>query len=494
MKKITIIFIALCAISLASCKDFLDVKPTNQVSSDASISTPSDAGVLMNAIMRMMCNGAYYGRTFIMYGDAKGGDLAIESQGRGLSDLYAFNHYATSGSYSDFWTYLYNITMQLNTVILNIDKMVAAGNTTAVLKNYQAQALSLRAMVYFDLVRLYGKPYTMDKASYGVPLVLEPLDASAQPTRASVEAVYTQILKDLKDAESLFTAKAKSNGYMNYFANMALQAKVNLYMGNYAAALAAAETVINSGVYTLYANAGWVNSWKSQYGSESIFELAMNAGEADLTTGSLGIYLRTANHGSSAATSQYIISDFYINRLKQDPTDVRFGILTNDRHVQFVPEGRPFGSCYKYSGGLNLEGDGKGNSTAVNIKVIRLSDVVLMAAEAALGANNKDKAASYLNMIRKRAPGLAEATAANVTIDMILDERSKELLCEGHRFFDMMRLNKTVVLNDELIFPSVVIVHRGKTVDRTFPKAILPIPKGEIDANPPIGAQQNPGY
>jgi hypothetical protein len=69
--------------------------------------------------------------------------------------------------------------------------------------------------MYFDLVRLYGKQYNMDKASYGVPLVLEPLDASAQPTRASVEEVYTQILKDLAEAAPLLS-KNKVNGYINY--------------------------------------------------------------------------------------------------------------------------------------------------------------------------------------------------------------------------------------------------------------------------------------
>jgi hypothetical protein len=221
----------------------------------------------------------------------------------------------------------------------------------------------------------------------------------------------------------------------------------------------------------------------------------MIPGEADLTTGSLGIYLRTAFHGSTSAAGQFIVSDYYISRLLEDPTDVRFGVLATDGcNNGLYPNGRAFGSCYKYSGGLNLEGDGKGNSTGVNIKIVRLSDVVLMAAEAALGSGNRDKAADYLNMIRKRAPELEPATSGTVSVDMILDERGKELLAEGHRFFDMMRLNKTVELNDEVMYPAVVMIHRGKTVDRTFSKAILPIPQEEILANPPIEAQQNPGY
>jgi hypothetical protein len=141
-------------------------------------------------------------------------------------------------------------------------------------------------------------------------------------------------------------------------------------------------------------------------------------------------------------------------------------------------------------------GDKGGTASATNIKVIRLSEVYLIAAEAAfnLPTPDKVKAAQYLNEIRKRAPALAPATDATVTIDMIADERSKELFAEGHRFFDMMRWNKSIEFNDDFIFPAVIISHREKIIDRTFYKTILPIPQNEIDANPAIAEQQNPNY
>jgi hypothetical protein len=77
---------------------------------------------------------------------------------------------------------------------------------------------------------------------------------------------------------------------------------------------------------------------------------------------------------------------------------------------------------------------------------------------------------------------------------MIIDEKSKELFAEGQRYFDMIRLNRSIEFNDEFIFPAVQITHRTKTIDRTFPKAILPLPVSETDANPAIKNQQNPGY
>ncbi|MCE5321216.1 MAG: RagB/SusD family nutrient uptake outer membrane protein [Bacteroidales bacterium] len=491
MKKINILLAVLSIVLLSSCEGFLDVKPSNSAAAETSILTAADAKVVINGLMRKMTSSDYYGRNFFMYGDAKGGDFAISSQGRGLDALYTFNHSASSNSYSGFWSQIYHNILQANNLIVNIEKIEADGKGSTVLSECKGQALTARALMYFDLVRLYGKPYTMDKTSYGVPLVLEPLDASAQPTRATVEAVYTQILKDLADAEPILSKLARTtaiNGYINFYANKAIQARVNLTMGRYPEALAAAEAVITSGKYTLYANNNWVSSWSSQFGSESIFELAVYPSEADLLTGSLGYYLmRQAK--KTGAMGWFMASDFYLNRLKEDATDVRWGIMEYDETST-----TRFGSCVKYSGANGL-GD-KGTPSAVNIKVIRLSEMYLIAAESAFSQPTPDKvkASNYLNEIRKRAPALIPSTSTTVTLDMIIDEKSKEFFAEGQRYFDMIRLNKTITFNDDFIKPAVIITHRTVSIDRTFYKAILPISKSEIDANPAIAGQQNPGY
>lgn len=494
MKKINLLLTVLGIVLLSSCEGFLDVKPSNSAAAETSILTAADAKVALNGLMRKMTSSDYYGRNFLMYGDAKGGDFAISSQGRGLDALYTFNHSATSNSFSGFWSQMYHNILQANNIIVNIAKIEADGKGSAALSEYKGQALTARALMYFDLVRLYGKPYTMDKASYGVPLVLEPLDASAQPVRASVEAVYTQILKDLADAELLLTSRtvsAATKPYLNYYSNKAIQARVNLTMGRYPEALAAAEAVITSGKFTLYANDKWVKSWSTQFDTESIFELAVYLSEADLLTGSLGYYLmRQAK--KTGAMGWFMASDYYLNRLKEDATDVRWGIMEADEtSTTLVPR---LGSCVKYSGPDAL-GD-KGSPSAVNVKVIRLSEMYLVAAEAAFSQPTPDyvKASTYLNAIRKRAPLLVPTTSTTVTLDMILNEKSKELFAEGQRYFDMIRLNKTITFNDDFIKPAVIITHRTVSIDRTFYKAILPISKAEMDANPAIASQQNTGY
>jgi starch-binding outer membrane protein, SusD/RagB family len=489
MKKLTIIFTVLGVLLLTSCEDFLDVKPSDSAAAETSITNANDAQIVMNGLMRKMAAADYYGRNFVIYGDAKGGDFAIRSQGRGLDALYSFNHSVSSNNYGGYWSQMYHCILQANNLLLNIKKIEDAGNGTTALSQIKGQALTARALIYFDLVRVYGKPYNMDKTSYGVPLILEPLDASDQPLRATVEQVYTQIMADLTEGAPLLPT-TKKNGFLNYFGNMALQAKVNLFMEKYPEALAAAEIVTSSSLYTLYSNTNWVSSWATAFSSESIFELGIYANEANLGTGSLGYYLlRLAK--VTGASGWFMASDYFLARLNEDPTDIRKGIMDYD-------ESSPtrFGSCLKYVGGSAMLGDKGGVAAATNIKVIRLSEVHLIAAEAALNLPTPDKvkAALYLNNIRKRAPALALATDATVTMDMIADERSKELFAEGHRFFDMMRWNKTIEFNDDFIFPAVIISHREKTIDRTFYKTILPIPQNEIDANPAIAEQQNPEY
>jgi hypothetical protein len=104
MKRLYYLIASACLLLLTSCNSFLDMEPTNASNSESAIATPSDAEVIINGIMRTMTYSSYYGRNFIMYGDAKGGDLTIAAQGRGLDAMYTFNHSATSGTYSGFWT------------------------------------------------------------------------------------------------------------------------------------------------------------------------------------------------------------------------------------------------------------------------------------------------------------------------------------------------------------------------------------------------------
>lgn len=494
MKNIKLILAVVLLLGTTSCKKFLDVTPSNSADANMAVKTPRDAQILINGIMNQMTDVNYYGRNFIMYGEAKGGNMAVYSMGRGLDAMYTFNHSVNSNSYSGFWSQIYYTILETNYLLEQIAKLEANGATG--FNTAKGQALTARALMYFDLVRLYGKQYTDNKASYGVPLVLTRLGFNAKPLRASVDAVYTQIVKDLTEAAPLLP-KTKLNGYINYYGNRGIAARVYLTMGENGLALTAAQEVIAAtSLYKLYSNSEWVDSWKSQYGSESIFELNINPLENDLGTSSLGVYQRNKGVGTTSALGFFYASTPFLTSLNAGGNaDIRRGIMARDES-----SASRLGALYKYSGGTpdgnssssKMPGDkSTANNTAVNIKVVRLSEMYLIAAEASLPTNLLS-AANYLNAIRSRNPALLPATALTVNLDMILEERAKELHGEGHRFFDMMRLNKSITFNDS--FGGLLVSQRPTTIDRTFYKTILPISQGEINANPDIKAQQNPQY
>lgn len=479
------------------------MKPTNQLESSEAIKTAADAQVFMNGIMTRLSSSNLYGCNLFLYGDTKGGDLTIFSQGRGSDGLYSFNHNPSSGSYSGFWTTSYNLILQLNNLLTNIEALEADPNNSEDFSSMKGQAYTIRALTYFNLVRIYGLPYTQYNPSkdYGVPNITEILDASAQPGRATVAENYAQILSDLnKGAEGITkTVSTSTNGYPTYWANRAIAARVYQTMGDNANALAAAEEVINSGKYELYSNEDWAKSWSQQFADESIFELQMLVNENALTTGSIGAYYSRIHHYSSKVGGYFAASDYWLERMAEDPEDVRWSVMAYDENsesydaTEFKGMGDRLGCSYKYFGGVDMPGDGKDDCAATNVKVVRLSEMYLIAAESALALGKAEEAAEYLNAIRKRSPNLEPATAATVTVEMILNEKSKEFFQEGLRYWDRLRHGEKIEFNDEIM--GIDCPHRDKVIDtKSYHKIVLPISTDELNSNPTLRTQQNPGY
>jgi Uncharacterized enzyme of heme biosynthesis len=494
MKKIAILLSLFCALTLTSCEGFLDMAPTNQADSSTCITSEADAQVMLNGLMRKLTGSSLYGNNILLYGDAKSGDFTIYTAGFGGDGLYYFAHTLTGNTYSGFWSSGYNTLLQANNIIVNVKQLIADGDESSTLKDILGEALTVRALLHFDLCRFYGKPYNYENTGYGVPIVTEPVDAAAQPLRNTVAEVYTQVVADLLEAAPLLK-KGKTLGYINYYANQAILGKVYMYMDNFSGALTCFKNVIDSGVYSLYSPSKWVSSWSTQNGSESVFELAIYPNEGDLGGSAIGVYFRKRAHGTSSAYGNFYASTYWKNIMGAN--DVRWGIMEYD-HLYGTVDGGDRSTwkdaCYKYSGDQNLAGDGKSTSTAVNIKVVRLSEVYLLAAEAAFRNGSKDVAAQYLNKIAERDPDRAAWTSATITADEIFNEYRREMLGEGKVFYEAMRQNKTLRYEDDAWGFGTTSTYRTLTVDRTFFRTILPIAEAEINSNPGIGAQQNPGY
>jgi len=229
-----------------------------------------------------------------------------------------------------------------------------------------------------------------------------------------------------------------------------------------------------SGSYALYPHEKYVAAWsvEAKFGSESFFEIANSV---DDTPGrdSWGYLLNWYGYQKGFVTQKYA------EQMLADPGDVRGHLLEENKYA-----GKTVWWLYKLRGT-----DLKTAPLECNNVVLRLSEVYLIAAEAGckLGGDAAVQGLGYLNEIVKRGNPDNEVTMADYTLDRVLDERSKELVGEGHRFFDLLRNGKTIVRKGGYHLPSV-----DEEVDWDFYKCVLPIPEDQFIFSPEM--EQNPGY
>jgi len=488
MKRILLYSILLTAgWSLGACSDsFLERFPSTSLPTPLAINSYKDAITALNGmyygVRGTSSNYQYYGATMWLYGDVRGDDMQAQKMGNRSSLCYEMRY--TLSNAPNMWNIPYDCIRRANNIIAAIEAGKVEDATAAQLDDLVGQALAVRALCHFDLVRLHGKPFTADNgASLGVAIVLEPSDAASVPARKTVAEVYAQVISDLNEAASKLS-KAKNLGCMNYWAAKALLARVYLYKGDNANALSAAQEVISQSPYVLWTRAEYVNAWSKSGNSEMIFELITKATDSWVDRESVGYLL------SESGYADYVMTKKFANFMQEDPNDVRLGVMLRAQTI-----GQPaYGNTLVYLNKFPGRDDYTPRDVRVNnAPVLRLSEMYLIAAEAAVKLNQPSVAASNLNAIILRAnPNATPETAP--TLDRVLDERRKELVGEGHRFFDLLRNGKRVVrytsdLDQGFHLP---LDNDSQSFDVNYFRAILPIPDTEMKANPNM--VQNPGY
>lgn len=463
------------SLSLSSCgDDFLNLNPSTELPAETAINDADGAYAALYGVYDYLQDYRVYGCDMISYGDVRGGDMqTVDRAGSRALGFYTFNNRTSDNVKASLWTYKYAALNRDNLIIAALGAENSALEES-VKRDVLGQALTLRALLHFDLVKLFGVPYLKDKTAPGAIIADRVFPAAAKEQRATVEETYGFIVEDLIEARKLLDTdelKAISNGYINYWAATALLSRVYLYMGNYEESFNLADLLIKSNVYKLVPNADYIASFEKDFSSESIFDLINTT--ADNANGNIRETIGSV--ASPEGYAEIIASTALIDLLESDPDDVRLEFLKPDKTGEL-------GYFAKYPG---RDGDYMLN----NVRVIRLSEVYLNAAEAALRKSPKDQtsADAYLNAIRKRAnPALADVTA---TIDNVLDERRKELVGEGHRFYDVMRLGLTVNRTGGRNFLNA---DEAVKIGWDEPLCVLPVPRSEINVNPDI--LQTPGY
>ena len=492
---------AILAASLSSCvNDWLDVAPSDGTDADAALTSSSDLAAARTGMYKALKGNSslvdYYGQQFFVYGDVHAGDDYQYNNigGSNRASFYYDMNYQTASEFNTStvsWQSPYVVIGRANRIIAAAEggALSDAAEAKATIDQYAAEAKVLRALAHFDLVRIYGKPYTEDQgASLGVPLVTEVLESNAKPARSTVAEVYTQVVKDLTEAiSSNALATETEPGYVSVWGAKAILSRVYLNMGDYANALSVAEDIIKNSGAALWTRDQYFKAWDASTPNESEFLFRLNvAGSTDNNDlNGIGNLQQREGYKEMVATKKFV------DMLTSDPEDVR-----ND---MFLPataakEVATYGTNKVYLNKLRGQGGNLRNVTIVPI--IRLSEVYLTAAECAFRNNDKTKAVEYLNdLVKNRTTTEASlATVDNITLERILIERRKELIGEGQRYFDALRNNETITRYTSEADKGwhKTLSKEAQSFNRDFYKAIAAIPQAEINANPNI--KQNDGY
>lgn len=459
MKKIFYTVFALAALS--ACQT-LDQEPSTQVSAETAIQSVTDLAYAVN--------GAYYRAIgmgqlnlvseLAIYADELGPDSDVQNG----SGQYAQKIHERSITDQDSWgayAPLYQAIAAINKALQKAESLEDQEGAAP----YIAEMIGMRGLFHFHLATFFAPiPTTGSSNTMGIVLSTEvyPLDHKAP--RASLEETYTQIVKDLTTYIETGYNKDPMEGHLNYWAALAIRARAYLYWGKYAEALADAKKVIEESPYKLYTTANYDKVWKTDGGDEVIMEYAQDD-DYNAQRYAPGYYTHPDGY------TEYLVTKEFYDLMQSNPNDVRSKLVG-------MREGKGPAGPYplKYPGkeGSNVP------LYSHSVKVVRLAEMYLIAAEAALKTSGAAAAVPYLNTLRQnRITGYEDVSTTD--IDDILLERRKELFSEGQIAFDFWRNGKTV-----------------KSGPRSFEpdnfQNVLPIPKDEINVCGEDILKQNPGY
>jgi len=468
-------------ILFSSCsKEFTETQFFQEDRADEGISSVEQLSSLLRGAYVSMRDANYLGCNYRAYAEIRSDEMHYLFNSPSLTEVatYTLSGQDAYGPTEFTWKTIYQVVASANIVINAPDDLPwGEGNTpqerTNEIKKLKAQAYTIRALAFFDLLRLYGQKYA--GGTLGVVLPTH-YDANAHSIRATITETESQIETDFQKALELFGQVADSQGgtivdlvdlahknYISPLAVKALQSRYYLYKGEWQRAAECAQEVILSGMYQPASASELRSSFQKANTPNSIFELTVGV-NGSLFTQSYDFLINSQGAGELAVPQQ--------TQLLYDPSDVRASLIVLEDIL-----GR---DMYYLN---NKFSDIQGNS---NIKVIRYEEVLLNVIEALLHNGDDDTALTYYNELRGQR-GLSGTTS--LSLGELKKERVRELLGEGFRYWDLLRWGDTVPQGniDGSFSPS-----NNKTVpNRLF---AFPIPQTERMSPNSKGVQQNEGY
>ncbi len=471
-------------LSASACSDVIDRTPQGQYTLENFFQNEEQAVQSVNAVYNQLRQWSthvfsFIGMTDIVSDDSDKGSLV--SDGFFLEEVDRFTHTATNVAPGTVWEGYYTGVFRANLAITRIPEVPEMDEDLR--QRLIGEASFLRAYYYFNLVRWFG----------GVPLILDPFPQELQIARAPVDEVYAQIESDLRTAiESLPASYSGTDiGRVTSGTARGMLAKAALTRMDYEQAATRALEVINSGEYALYPDYAGIFTDAGENSSESLFEVqaaAFEIGGAGSQYNEVQGVRGTPNLGwGFNRPSDDLVSSFERGDPRREATILYVGEILPDGSG--IVEGDPGieGERFNQKAWVPDHPGGNGNGPG-NIRILRYADVLLIAAEALNEIGRPEEALTYLNMVRERARGGANVLPDVTTTDQaelrqaVWRERRSELALEQHRWFDLVRTNRSF----EVMKPLRPNFTENKN-------ELFPIPQTEIDLSE--GALvQNPGY
>jgi tetratricopeptide (TPR) repeat protein len=420
MKK-KIYYTALALLSFfvfSACESILDIEPeTNVLLEDEALENEEDILEFLNSCYDVSAN--YLGGRAQMFSDVLGDDIALPNSDD-LKEVYNHNTLFFNGSTGGFYEVPYQAIFRGNRILEFIDDFSFSLSEK---ERIVGEVYFLRALAHFKIVELYAQPpaYTSDNSHDGI--IYKMISESQVLPRASVGENYQSIITDLTRAIDLLP---EANGvYANQDAARALLAKVYYRLGNYTEAINLANTIINSGKYSLGTNV-------------DRFLTGMDASESIWSTVSFidGDIIDTRSDYFSGNYRQFN-DEIPLLRASLDFYNI-YAADTNDQRIKDFYEVQgtepdEIVLCKKFS------------KDFFNVPVFHLTDLKLMRAEAiAESGGDLSTAIQDVNDIKERAYGgtqnnLATSASASEVIDAARYERRIEMFGEGDRIHQLKR-------------------------------------------------------
>lgn len=494
MKKIILIcFMAMFAVS---CQDAIDIVQDGEINDAATFRTVADArSFLVGDVYRRVdiTNEISFTAVFtdeVGIGNNNGG------QGRELHRYFLF---ASDGNASSLWLSNYATINRVNRLIRGSALITTSTpEEEQALNSILAEARAIRAFAYLQLQTFFSTNMADDEA-LGVMLVDFVPEIDVQLPRVPNAQIYELMEADLLFAETNLSNSPAINPFANNYKYVtqgfidAIRARMYLYRKNYTLAAQYAQAAITNSGLTLSNTATYNSMWNDLGRGETIFAASRpSAGGWGNIASSFFFNTTTLTGGCFHDMGRKLF-----NELNSRPSDVRRINWVDATSIFDGANPDPADAVTKDVIVINKY-PGKANQPLRNdLKIFRVSEMVLILAECAVGGSTPDLnlAASLVQQIRTaRNTGQtlpAYGSAQEAWADILL-ERRKELCFEGHRYIDLKRLGALANTSIDRDILDDNVLGTPLTLPINDHRFTMPIPQDEVQGNPTI--QQNPNY